>query len=214
MARSFQKKDPRYQISEGLLITEIPEDKKPEQLPDPPKKQPEDVQVQTERLTTPEIVEQPQNPPPSQDDLRDARIDIDPQEGIPDDGTPDPGPASVGGGTGIVEDKTTVETGPQEIVDIDAKFDGNWKKFLETNLVPEIPVDNGAPAGRYSVVVRFVVDTDGSFSQVEALTNHGYGMEQEAIRVVKKSKKWEPASLNGHVVKAYKKQVIVFVVEE
>ncbi|MBM3415483.1 MAG: hypothetical protein FJY20_03350 [Bacteroidetes bacterium] len=33
---------------------------------------------------------------------------------------------------------------------------------------------------------------------------------EEAIRVIKKSKKWEPAFLNGYHIKAYKKQVIVF----
>ena len=73
----------------------------------------------------------------------------------------------------------------------------------------EVPVNNGAPAGRYSVVVRFVVDIDGSISNIQALTNHGYGLEEEAIRVIKKSKKWGPAYLNGSHVKAYKKQVII-----
>jgi periplasmic protein TonB len=83
------------------------------------------------------------------------------------------------------------------------------------NLNGEVPVNNSAPAGRYSVVIRFVVDVDGSTSEITALTAHGYGLEQEAIRVIKKSKKWEPAFLNGVHVKAYKKQVIVFeVVDE
>jgi protein TonB len=40
-------------------------------------------------------------------------------------------------------------------------------------------------------------------------------METETIRVLKKAAKWEPAIQNGHKVKAYRKQVIVFeVVDE
>ena len=41
-----------------------------------------------------------------------------------------------------------------------------------------------------------------------------YGMEEEAVRVLKKAAKWEPAIQNGHKVKAYRKQVIVFEVME
>ena len=63
---------------------------------------------------------------------------------------------------------------------------GNWGRFLERNLNAEVPVDNGAPEGSYTVIIQFVVDTDGSISDIKALTNHGYGLEQEAIRVIKK----------------------------
>ena len=76
-----------------------------------------------------------------------------------------------------------------------------------------MPVDNDAPAGSYTVIIQFVVDTDGSISDIKALTNHGYGLEQEAIRVIKKATKWEPAFQNGRHVKAYRKQPITFQVE-
>lgn len=39
-------------------------------------------------------------------------------------------------------------------------------------------------------------------------------MEDEAIRVLKKSKKWLPAVQNGRKVKAYRKQPITFVIED
>jgi len=85
---------------------------------------------------------------------------------------------------------------------------------LERNLNANIPVDNGAPVGRYSVVVQFVVDKEGNVSDIQALTNHGYGLEEEAIRVIKKAPKWEPAIQNGIKVKAYRRQVITFDVNE
>jgi protein TonB len=75
-------------------------------------------------------------------------------------------------------------------------------------------VDNGAPAGRYSVVVQFVVDKEGNVSDIETLTHHGYGLEEEAVRVLKKATKWEPAIQNGIKVKAYRRQVITFEVND
>ncbi len=54
-----------------------------------------------------------------------------------------------------------------------------------------------------------MVDTEGNVSDIKPLTNHGYGLEEEAIRVLKKAAKWEPAIQNGINVKAYRKQVII-----
>lgn len=64
------------------------------------------------------------------------------------------------------------------------------------------------------VVVQFIVDQKGTLSDIKALTAHGYGMEQEVIRVLKKSPKWLPAQVNGRKVKAYRKQPITFAVSD
>ena len=55
-----------------------------------------------------------------------------------------------------------------------------------------------------------MVDTNGTVSDIKPLTNLGYGMEQEAVRVLKKATKWEPAIQNGRKVKAYRRQKITF----
>ena len=47
----------------------------------------------------------------------------------------------------------------------------------------------------YTVVVRFIVSRDGSISDVVAETKHGYGMEAEAMKIIKKGPKWTPACL-------------------
>ena len=102
-----------------------------------------------------------------------------------------------------------------EKVEVEAHFKGGyeeWKKYLERNLNANVPIDNKAPAGTYNVVVRFVVNKDGTISDVIALTNHGFGMENEAIRVIKKGPYWIPAIQNGRPVRAYHKQSITFVV--
>jgi len=59
---------------------------------------------------------------------------------------------------------------------VPAKFEGNWIRFLQKNLNANVPVDNGAGPGRYSVVIQFVVDKEGNVSDIKALNNHGYGV--------------------------------------
>ncbi len=99
-------------------------------------------------------------------------------------------------------------------VDIDAKYDGNWRSFLEHNINGQVAVDNGAPPGTFTVIVQFVVDENGNVSDLTPLTHHGYGMEEEAIRVLDLSGKWTPAVQDGESVKAYRKQPLTFQITE
>lgn len=99
-------------------------------------------------------------------------------------------------------------------VDIDAKYPGNWRSFLERSLDGQVAVDNGAGPGTYTIIIKFIVDSEGNVSDIEGLTNVGYGMEQEAIRVIQQSGKWSPAVVDGQPVKAYRKQPITFQVTD
>ncbi len=102
-----------------------------------------------------------------------------------------------------------------ERVEIEASFPGGdalWRRYLERNLDGSTPTKNGAPEGTYTVVVQFIVDKEGYIFDVRALTNHGYGMEAEVIRVIKKGPKWSPAVQDGRHVKAYRKQPVTFMV--
>lgn len=102
-------------------------------------------------------------------------------------------------------------------VEVEAAFPGGnsaWTRYLERNLNANTPVDNSAPPGTYQVIVRFIVSKDGSISDVQAETKHGYGMEEEAIRAIKKGPKWTPALQNGRNVNAYRRQPITFVVTD
>ncbi|MCH5598708.1 energy transducer TonB [Niabella ginsengisoli] len=81
---------------------------------------------------------------------------------------------------------------------------------MERNLKGQVAVDNGASAGTYTTIVQFIVDKNGNATDFKALTKHGHGMEEEALRVVKASGKWQPAIQNGRQVTAYRKQPITF----
>ena len=98
--------------------------------------------------------------------------------------------------------------------EVSAQPPSDWDSYLNKNLNTSEAIDNNAPAGTYTVVLQFIVRKNGSITDVNATSNNGYGMEEEAIRVLKNSPKWIPASQNGHIVNAYKIEVIPFVVKE
>lgn len=102
-------------------------------------------------------------------------------------------------------------------VQVEAQFPGGieaWARFLQRNLNADIPAENGAPLGKYTVLVAFNVDKEGNVSDIEALNDPGYGTAQEAVRVIKKSNQWIPAVQNGRHVGYRQKQAITFIVNE
>ncbi|MCG2612995.1 energy transducer TonB [Terrimonas sp. NA20] len=201
---------------ESLTIIEIPkEEKLPEPKPETPP--PADVQPpKSEIYVEPKIVEDHlvEEPMTTIEALDSAAVSTVKRDGPVDIGLSQPtADATVGEGKGIIEEPAPKDPGPFVEVQVQAKFIGNWEKFLLRNLNGNVPVDNGANPGRYQVVVQFVVDIDGSVSDIKPISNAGFGMEQEAIRVLKKATKWEPAIQNGRQVKAYRRQPITFQVD-
>lgn len=185
----------------------------PEPPPPPPAPKVEVPKIQTISFTTPVITDKDiVDPPPTQDQLADTRISNISQDGVKDIGLIVAPPSDKDGRgliaerpkEGIDYDKTFIK------VEIDASYVGDWRKFLERNLVGEVPVDNGAAPGNYTVIIQFIVDAVGNVSDIKPLTSFGHGMEQEAMRVIKKSGKWNPAIQNSKQVKAFRKQPITF----
>lgn len=99
------------------------------------------------------------------------------------------------------------DTIPQEhydkvftVTQVPAEFPGGkegWLKFLEKNLNRDLPVENGAPPGKYTVKLSLIVDKEGNVNNVKAENNPGYGTAAEAVRVIATGPKWIPAKLNG-----------------
>jgi protein TonB len=217
LANSIGNDDAKQFKVNDLVMEEIQqEDKKPEPPPPPPPKQ-EPPKVEMTKFTPPKIVKDEEvkkdEIPPETKELEDTKIDVVSQEGIKDEGL---APVIDQGKQVIEEKKEEDENKVFEKVEIEATFpggEGAWRKFLERNLNANTPVDNGAPEGQYTVWVQFIVDKEGVISDVKPLTSHGYGMEAEAAKIIKKGPKWTPAQQNGRQVKAYRKQPITFVVQ-
>lgn len=99
----------------------------------------------------------------------------------------------------------------------DASFPGGeeaWKDYLAKELNSLIAYENKAPEGEHVVMVSFTVDKDGNMLNITPVTRQGFGMEEEAVRVIQKSGKWVPASLYGKIIKSHRLQPIQFLVNK
>lgn len=59
------------------------------------------------------------------------------------------------------------------------------------------------------VVVQFIVDYEGNVTSFVALTGDPI-LQEAALKAMKQSPNWIPATQNGRKVRSYKKQPIVF----
>lgn len=205
---SSKNNKPNYNVRE-VTITDVNKPiEKPKEDPKPVSKK---APVQTVKYVAPIIVpnDQVKESIPDQDDINDSKIGNQNIKGDKDSGFVAP-PINVEGEPSASGEETIFTS-----VEIEASFPGGldkWKRYLERTLNPEAAVNNGAPEGSYRVLVQFVVDSEGNLSDIQPLTSFGYGLEEEAVRVIKKGPKWEPAIQNGIKVKAYRKQLITFVI--
>jgi protein TonB len=73
-----------------------------------------------------------------------------------------------------------------------------WNNYLASNL--KYPAEAKSMGIEGTVIVVFVVNSDGSVSDTEILRGIGGGADQEAVRVVSASPNWTPAQQKGQVV--------------
>ncbi|HYK47309.1 MAG TPA: energy transducer TonB [Parafilimonas sp.] len=218
VAKSIRDRAPKQVVVQDVQLEDIKEPEKKAEPPPPPPPKVEPPKVEVTKFTPPKIVKdeevKPEEKPPEQEKLEDTKIGTFNQEGEKSDVVAPPVEEK---GTGQVEaPKVQEEDYDKEFtsVQVEAKFPGDWNKYLERNLNAQTPADNGAPPGRYTVTVSFLVSKDGTISEVQALNDPGYGCGAEATRVIKKGPKWQPAIQNGRNVIYRQKQNITFEVTE
>jgi protein TonB len=74
-----------------------------------------------------------------------------------------------------------------------------WAKFLQKNLrYPAMAMDQQASG---KVWVTFIVEKDGHISSLTVLRGAGYGMDEEALRVLKMAAPWKPGMQHGNPVR-------------
>ena len=76
---------------------------------------------------------------------------------------------------------------------------GAFYKYVATNLRYPAQARRMGIAGK--VFVQFVVEKDGRLTDVQILKGIGAGCDEEALRVIKKSKAWKPGRQRGRPVK-------------
>lgn len=79
------------------------------------------------------------------------------------------------------------------------EFNGNLMAYLSENIVyPSMAEENNIEA---KVITQFIVEIDGSISNVEIIKKMGWGFDEEALRVVKAMPNWKPGKQNGKPVR-------------
>ena len=101
-----------------------------------------------------------------------------------------------------IEEEEIVEQEIFQIVEEMPEYPGGLQKlteYLQSNIkYPQMARESGIQ-GR--VFVGFVVEPDGSISNVKVLRSLGGGCDEEAMRVVKNMKKWKPGKQRGKAVR-------------
>lgn len=94
-------------------------------------------------------------------------------------------------------------------VENEASFPGGptaWQKYIVKKI--QASLDSFTEADYGTCLVKFIVNTDGSVSNVEATTMKGTHLAKTSVNAIKNGPKWIPASQNGHTVASYRLQPV------
>lgn len=96
-------------------------------------------------------------------------------------------------------------------VEQSAEFPGGisaFYQFLSKNI--HIPAEAKGADKPLRVFLTFVVEKDGTLSDIKIMRGAGYGCDEEAVRVIKLSPKWNPGKQDGKPVRQQYTIPVVF----
>lgn len=102
------------------------------------------------------------------------------------------GGENVGGSGNEVFDFVQIKAAPV------GGFEAFNKMFISRFRSPEV----GNDIRKIQVIVKFIVEKDGSLSDISILRDPGYGAGKEALRVLQNMPKWKPAIQNNRQVRS------------
>ncbi|PVH25894.1 energy transducer TonB [Sphingobacterium corticibacter] len=116
------------------------------------------------------------------------------------------GPKKVEGAiTGSTKGDPDGDADPNKIftsVAVEPEYPGGmaaFRKYVETSFqYPSGAIDAGVKG---AVELTFVVEKDGSLTDIKVLKDLGYGTGQAGVNLLKRSKKWKPGIQNGRPVR-------------
>ncbi len=174
-----------------------PKDKPKDLLPPPPPPPPPPVQSQVKFVKpvvakAEEVVEEP----PKVKELEKVKTGAETIKGDPD------APISIekpgDGDVKVVEEDPNILYNSAGI-EVKPDFPGGIAKFYSfvgSNF--NVPEEEGLKG---KIFVQFVVEKDGSLTDIKVLRDIGFGTGAEAIRVLKKCPRWAPGEQNGKKVR-------------
>ncbi|AZA56090.1 energy transducer TonB [Chryseobacterium shandongense] len=183
-------------------IIEQPKEEEPPPPPPPPK---EEEKIEIIQNVVPEPVKAPkiETPPPPISKQLETTTGLVNQEGVKAPAyTPPPPPPSTGTKASTAEVKPQVSNDVYESVDQPADFSGGGLNGFRSKFTNNFDSSSLEGEGTLSTEITFVVERDGSLSQIKA-TGPNSDFNREAERTVKSIKiKWNPGKVNGQPVRS------------
>lgn len=96
-----------------------------------------------------------------------------------------------------------VDTPPSPVGGLEA-----WSRHLSENLT--YPTTARMKGIQGTVLVSFIVNTDGTIEEIELVQGIGGGCDEEAIRIIKSSPAWTPGMIKGKAVRTRMKIPLSF----
>lgn len=187
-------------------IPDVPEIE--EELPPPPPPPPADEPAKSVndqvKFTEPEIVqaEKVKEEIATVEELQTADPGQKTQEGDKEKGeikvNERTGEADKGNGSGGDGDGNQIYFAVEKQAGPSGGMQTFYKSFATKYNAPD--VDEGVR--QIKVLLQFVVEKDGSFTDIKVLRDPGYGAGKEAMRVLRSMPKWAPAEQNGRKVRS------------
>ena len=173
---------------------------------------PSSEQVATIANVVPEPVENApiETPPPTKKDMENKAISTKTHEGVAATNNAPPPVQGVEGGRGTqakIEGAKIVDkpVDKQEIhtsVDVEADYGNGGLNGFRAKVAENFDSEAVQGEGMLTTTVKFVVETNGTVSQVKA-TGSNPDFNREAERVVRSIKGWKPAKKGGVNVRSY-----------
>ena len=181
----------------------------PPQVPHPATPPPPPQHLNTRTFTIPKIVDNTHVPDDKQmaqnTDLHNLQPGIANTSGE-SDGNSVNGAAN---GTGVVQAINNNSNIPVVWVEQMPQFIGDMNGYISNHIHYPAQASSDGTTGK--VIVEFVVNEDGSVSNVKVLRGIGGGCDEEAVRVVSGMPVWKPGKQNGKPVKVLFRLPITFV---
>jgi len=196
--------DTAEQVIETEVVLSEPPPVNEEAPPPPPPVEPPPPRVDQVRMPPPKVVPAEQvrdEEPPTVEELKKA----------------DPGPKTIAGDpTADIRIDMPVGEGPKDAqvteagsgimdfnaVEVQPTFPGGLAEFYKwvgkNYNYPQMAKEQGVSG---TIHVSFVVERDGSLTDIKVLRDLKYGTGEEAVRMLKASPKWKPGIQNGRPVR-------------
>jgi periplasmic protein TonB len=182
--------------------------------PPPPPPEPPKPKVDVVRFPPPVVKpdnEVKEKDPPTVDELKVADPGQKDQKGDPNQEVRIDEPVGNADIKQVVEEDNTIFTAVED----NASFPGGIEKFYaylgKSIHYPAVARENNVQG---KVFLTFVVEKDGSLTDIKVLRGIGSGCDEEAVRVIKNSPKWKPGQQNGRVVRQQYTVPINFTLQE